>query len=105
MWCRSAAFEKIPRQTSRFQKFYREIQKKSLKKLAYARRKKTIQRQHKLEEIYNIYKNLDFEEQIIEAVSSTFTIGNLNQIELQTSFYEPAEQTMVPFSDDSSDEE
>ena len=43
--------------------------------------------------------------QIIEAVSTAFTIGNLNQIELQTSFYEPAEHTMMPFSDDSSDEE
>ena len=29
----------------------------------------------------------------------------MNQIELQTSFYEPAEHTMMPFSDDSSDEE
>ena len=64
-----------------------------------------------MEEIYDIeydieiYKNLDFEEQIIEAVSTAFTIGNLNQIELQTSFYEPAEHTMMPFSEDSLDEE
>jgi late competence protein required for DNA uptake (superfamily II DNA/RNA helicase) len=81
-------------------KFKRKVKKNRLN----ARRKKTIQRQQKLEEIYDIYKNLDFEEQIIEAVSTAFTIGNLNQIELQTSFYEPAEHTMMPFSDDSSEE-
>jgi hypothetical protein len=82
-----------------------ENSKEKLKNRLNARRKVTIQRQQKLEEIYDIYKNLDFEEKIIEAVSTAFTIGNLNQIELQTSFYEPTEHTMMPFSDGSSDGE
>ena len=42
-----------------------------------ARRPKTVRRQEKLEEIYEIYKNLSLDEQISEAVSTAYQIGTL----------------------------
>ena len=57
-----------------------------------------------LEGIYDVYKNLLPDEQITEAVSTAFLIGNLNQVEVQSSFYEESPENNT-FIDDSSDDE
>ena len=64
-----------------------------------ARRPKTVRRQEKLEEIYEIYKNLSLDEQISEAVSTAYQIGTLNKI--QFSFIENPDQTNLPEYSDS----
>ena len=66
-----------------------------------ARRPKTVRRQEKLEEIYEIYKNLTLAEQISEAVSTAYQIGTLNEIQIQFSFVENLEQTNIPTDSDS----
>ena len=67
----------------------------------YARRPKTVRRQEKLEEIYEIYKNLSLDEQISEAVSTAYQIGTLNKIQIQFSFIENPDQTNLPEYSDS----
>tara|TARA_B110000977_G_scaffold50667_1_gene68831 strand:- start:231 stop:554 length:324 start_codon:yes stop_codon:yes gene_type:complete len=66
-----------------------------------ARRPKTVRRQEKLEEIYEIYKNLSLDEQISEAVSTAYQIGTLNKIQIQFSFIENPDQTNLPEYSDS----
>ena len=66
-----------------------------------ARRPKTVHRQEKLEEIYEIYKNLSLDEQVSQAVSTAYQIGTLNKIQVQFSFFENPDQTNLPPVSDS----
>ena len=66
-----------------------------------ARRPKTVHRQEKLEEIYEIYKNLSLDEQVSQAVSTAYQIGTLNKIQVQFSFFENPDQTNLPSVSDS----
>ena len=66
-----------------------------------ARRPKTVHRQEKLEEIYEIYKNLSLDEQVSQAVSTAYQIGTLNKIQVQFSFFENPDQTNLPSDSDS----
>ena len=81
-------------------KFKRKVKRNQLN----PRKQKTIRRQEMLEGIYDVYKNLLPDEQITEAVSTAFLIGNLNQVEVQSSFYEESPENNT-FFDDSSDDE
>ena len=54
-----------------------------------------------LEEIYDVYKNLFLDEQINEAVSTAFLIGNLSRVEVQSSFYEDSPENTTFFGDSS----
>jgi hypothetical protein len=66
-----------------------------------ARRPKTVHRQEKLEEIYEMYKNLSLDEQVSQAVSTAYQIGTLNKIQVQCSFFENPDQTNLPSDSDS----
>ena len=81
-------------------KFKRKVKRNQLN----PRKQKTIRRQEMLEGIYDVYKNLFPDEQITEAVSTAFLIGNLNQVEVQSSFYEESPENNTFFHDSSDDE-
>ena len=81
-------------------KFKRKVKRNQLN----PRKQKTIRRQEMLEGIYDVYKNLLPDEQITEAVSTAFLIGNLNQVEVQSSFYEESPENNTFFDDSSNDE-
>ena len=77
-------------------KFTRKVKRNQMN----PRRPKTVRRQEKLEEIYDVYKNLSLDEKVSEAVSTAYQIGSLDKIQMQFSFIENNEQTQLPSDSD-----
>ena len=59
------------------------------------RRAKTVKRREKLEEIYEIYKNLSQENQLGVAIETAYKIGNLDKMSNQAEEIEENEISLL----------